>query len=672
MGVETLVSLTPDTLLEKVPGIGPAFAKKYERLGVTTAGELLFYFPRRWDDFSRPSPIASAKIGHTITVRGTILQIESHRSPQKRVWVTTALIQDANGAIRVVWFNQPYLARLFRPKTEWIFTGPVVRSKSGIVLQSPVYEQKPGIYPIYPENQGLSSKMIRRHIRTILPLASKMQDFLPAPLRATEQLLPLSLALSTIHFPESVQQIDGAKTRLAFDELFLIALRTLSIRRELAQATAPVMHVNDRLLKRFSEHLPFKLTNAQRKAAWEIVQDLAKSTPMNRLLEGDVGSGKTVTAMFGVLTAKANNYQSVWMAPTEILAEQHCKTATTLLAGMDVSVGIMTATRKEKRDADLIIGTHALLSQGVTFPRLGLLIVDEQHRFGVKQRAQLRENHDLTPHLISLTATPIPRTLALALYGDLDLSILDEVPSDRKPIVTKVVPPTGRESAYDFIRSQIKQGRQAFVVTPLIEPKNKTSPEEVERKSAMAEFGKLTKMIFPDLRIGLLHGKLGGKEKRAVMEKFSQGGLDLLVSTAVVEVGIDIPNATVMMIEGAERFGLAQLHQLRGRVGRAKHQSYCFCFAESWSENTKKRLTAFVTAKNGFELAELDLQLRGPGELAGIRQAGLPDLKMASLTDSFAIQKARRAAETIVAEGIEKFPLLAAKLREFTHARHLE
>jgi ATP-dependent DNA helicase RecG len=672
MGTSSPLPITSATPLLRISGIGPTLAKKYQRLGLETAGDLLNFFPRRWDDFSHPEPIARLRPGSQAVIQGTILQIASRRSPQKRWWVTDALITDQSGAIRAVWFNQPYLTRVLRPKTTWVFAGGVVRGKSGVALQSPVFEMNPEVCPVYPETSGLTSKMIRRHMRLVLPLSARLPDPLPPAVVANEHLIPLSLALKTIHFPETIERVHAAKTRLAFDELFFIILRTLTVRQELSQASAPVMHINERLLRKFSENLPFTLTDAQRKAAWEIVQDLSKPVPMNRLLEGDVGSGKTVTAMFGVITAKANNLQSVWMAPTEILAAQHFETAGKLLAPMNLSVGIMTGTTKENKDADIVIGTHALLTQGVTFPRLGFLIVDEQHRFGVKQRAQLREKHNLIPHLLSMTATPIPRTLALALYGDLDLSILDEVPTDRKMIDTKIVPPTGREKAYEFIGEQIRQGRQAFVITPLIEPKNKTSPEEIERKSAVAEFEKLTKTVFPDLRIGLLHGKLSGKEKQAVMDKFSQGGVDILVSTAVVEVGIDVPNATVMVIEGAERFGLAQLHQLRGRVGRGKHQSYCFCFAESWSDVVKRRLHAFVTAKNGFELAELDLTLRGPGELTGIRQSGLPDLKMASLTDSFLIQRARRAAEQIMKEGMRRYPLLTDKLKEFTHARHLE
>lgn len=670
MGPPTSLSLT--TPLPRLPGMGTILAQKFARLGIATAGDLLFYFPRRWDDFSSPRPIASLTSGETATVRATILQIQTTRSPKKRIFVTTALLQDESGAIKAVWFNQPYLTRLFRPKTTWIFTGKAVRSPRGIILESPQYERQPGIFPVYPETAGVSSKMIRRHVRTVLPLAKTIAEYLPDAVLTDEKLMGISSSLRSIHFPETPEAAEQAKERLAFDELFFLALRMLVLKKEIHQAQAPPMKINEGLLKRFADALPFKLTNAQRKAAWEIVQDLAKPTPMNRLLEGDVGSGKTVTAMFGVLTAVDNGLQVVWMAPTEILALQHYQTTRDLAKSFNLRVGIITGAKKENRDADLTIGTHALLTEGVTFPRLGLLIVDEQHRFGVKQRAQLREGHDLVPHLLSMTATPIPRTLALAIYGDLDLSILDESPSGRQLIKTSVVPPSGRENAYRFIREQIREGRQAFVITPLIEPQKMTSFAEIEQKSAIAEYEKLKKSVFPEFKIGLLHGKLKPKDKQAVMERFAAGKLDILVSTAVVEVGIDVPNATVMMIEGAERFGLAQLHQLRGRVGRREHPSYCFCFAESWSATTKKRLKAFLTAKNGFELAELDLQLRGPGELAGVRQAGLPDLKMASLSDSFMIQRARRAAEKIIEEGIDRYPQLSTKLKEFIGARHLE
>ena len=507
-------------------------------------------------------------------------------------------------------------------------------------------------------------------------------DYLPDEIIGKENLISENEAIRKIHFPAKTIDIEIAKKRLGFDELFLIGLKMLLIKKELAQENGLLMKIDEGLLKKFVRDLPFKLTNAQRRSAWEIICDLGRNIPMNRLLEGDVGSGKTVVAAMAVLIVSKNHCQSVWLAPTEILANQHYKNVSKLLRKFDVRVGLLTSANKlaDIEKDDLIIGTHAILQKDVSFPSLGLIIIDEQHRFGVKQRAHLRQTANssqqtaVIPHLLSMTATPIPRTLALSLYGDLDISIIDEMPAGRQKIITRVVNPQNRDKSYDFIRAQVKSGRQVFVICPLIEPKDrlKVNLFDMDRKSAVQEYEKLSKTVFPDLKIALLHGRMKSKEKDATMKKFHDGKLDILVSTAVVEVGINVVNATVMMIEGADRFGLAQLHQFRGRVGRGKHQSYCFLFAESWSDDTKKRLDAMTTSNNGFELAEKDLQIRGPGELIGIRQSGLPDLKMASLSDIIMVKKARKAAEKIVAEGIENYPSLVEKLEEFETERHLE
>lgn len=660
----------PKNRVDELPGVGETIAGKLSKLGIETISGLLYYFPYRWVDFSHPVSIGQVRAGSEAVIQGKVLSAATERSPRRRIFVTTALVQDGTGAIAVVWFNQPYLERVFHAGTSWIFAGKVTRGPNGFTMESPDYERSPGIFPIYGETEGLTSKMIRRYVLEALPVAVSIPDPLPQEIIADEELLSLPHAIHAIHFPKSQGELSEARKRLAFDELFFLSLRIQSIRKELATANAPRVTVDEGKGRAFVQSLPFQLTDAQRKAASEILRDLGKPTPMNRLLNGDVGSGKTVVALVAAKAVIENGYQVAWLAPTEILVHQHFETVKRLAPGL--KIGVLTGSRKERdEDDDVAIGTHALLEEKVTFPRLGLLIVDEQHRFGVKQRARLRGRSDLVPHLLSMTATPIPRTLALSLYGDLDISVLDELPPGRRKVRTHIVPPVKRGDAYGFIRDQIRVGRQAFVVCPLIEATKNTSLAELDRKSAVAEYEKLKEKVFSDLRIGLLHGRMSGKEKDRVMKEFKDGQLHLLVSTAVVEVGIDVPNAAVMMIEGAEQFGLAQLHQLRGRVGRSKHQSYCLVFTDQWNEKIAARLKAFVSAKDGFELAEKDLELRGPGELAGIRQSGLPDLKMASLSDITLIQKAREHAAWAL-ERLDRFPRLIEAFGDYVRIRHLE
>ncbi len=675
-----------ETPVQYLTGVGPVMAKKLKRLGIETVRDLLFYFPRAWDDFSKPQPIRNLQIGQDAIIKATIAQIKQSRTRRKWMSIVEALLVDDSAQIKAIWFNQPFLMKILKPGDEWLFAGKVGYDRNLKVKILNVFQYEnpsadgPMILPVYPETEGLTSKYLRKLLKPLIVQVDQLSgDFLPENILLEEDLIDLNNALKNIHFPSKTPDVEIAKKRLAFDELFLIALKMLKIKKELSENRSVALKFDPSILKKFVENLPFKLTNAQRKAAWEIIKDLERRVPMNRLLEGDVGSGKTVVAAMAVLVAAKNNAykaQSVWLAPTEILANQHFKNVRELLKPFNISIGLLTSANKKAdlSEDDLIIGTHALLQKNVTFENLGLIIIDEQHRFGVKQRAYLRKQGDLIPHLLSMTATPIPRTLALALYGDLDISIIDEMPPGRQKVITRVISPENRQKAYDFIRQEIQNGRQVFVICPLIEPKDSKLINlfEVDRKSAVQEYEKLSKQIFPDLKIGLLHGRQKSKEKDATMKKFHGGKLDILVSTAVVEVGIDVSNATIMMIEGAERFGLAQLHQFRGRVGRGQHQSYCFLFSESWSENTQKRLEAMINCQNGFELAEKDLQIRGPGELIGIRQSGLPDLKMASLSDIIMVKKARSSAEKIINEGIGKYPELLAKLKEFEIERHLE
>jgi len=696
-----------ETSVQYLIGVGPVMAKKLKRLGIENVRDLIFYFPRTWDDFSKTQAIGGLQIGQDVIIKAKILQIKQSRTRRKWMSIVEALLVNDSAQIKAIWFNQPFLMKILKPGDEWLFAGKVgydrkIGTKTLSVYQ---YEKEPIILPVYSETEGLTSKYLRRLIKPIIPQVDRLiTDFMPDDIIESEKLIKESQALEKIHFPKKSDDIEIAKKRLSFDELFLIALRMLQIKKELSQNNAAALQCETTILQNFVAKLPFKLTNAQRKAAWEIIKDLSRKIPMNRLLEGDVGSGKTVVAAMAVLVTAKNNLQSVWLAPTEILANQHYQNVSKILMPFKIKVGLLTAANKlaDLLKDDLIIGTHALIQKDVSFPRLGLIIIDEQHRFGVKQRAHLRRSHserseespatagsrinreilrrssqnDIIPHLLSMTATPIPRTLALGLYGDLDISIIDEMPPGRQKVITRVVGPENRQKAYDFIRREVHAGRQVFVICPLIQKTEdgrlKTELFEEDRRTAVEEYEKLSKNIFPDLKIGLLHGRLKSKEKEATMEKFHKGKLDILVSTAVVEVGIDVPNATVMMIEGTEHFGLAQLHQFRGRVGRGAHQSYCFLFSDGWSENTKKRLEALTTCDNGFELAEIDLQIRGPGELVGIRQSGLPDLKMASLSDIIMVKKARIAAEKVIDEGIENYPKLVEKLKELETECHLE
>lgn len=679
-----------DTQVKFLLGVGPKFAEKLERLGIYSVRDLIFYWPRAWADFSNPRKIAGLRIHEDCIIKAKIVSIEPIRSPKKWMSIVHAELEDGDGStIKAVWFNQPYLVNALKVDDEWIMAGKVGWDfKKKCKTFSPVQMEKdPVILPIYPLTEGLTSKFLRKIIKPQLMRFDNEMEFLPRSVLEQEKLLGLNEAICNIHFPENIELLQKAKKRLAFNELFLIALRFLSIKKELQQNNAPEMKIDEVLLKDFVEKLPYKLTNAQRKSAWEIIQDLARCIPMNRLLEGDVGSGKTVVAAMAALVAIKNGYQVVWLAPTEILSNQHYQSVAKLLHPFNIKVGLLTSTNKKAdlENDDLVIGTHAVLQKNVNFPNLGLIIIDEQHRFGVKQRAYLRaKNHtrtsevrvevmdEMLPHLLSMTATPIPRTLALALYGDLDISIIDELPKNRIPTITKVVEPKDRDKAYEFIEKEIKNGRQAFVVCPLIE-ESETSDKlfDTTKKSVMVEHGKLTKR-FPELKIGLMHGKLKSKEKDAVMEDFTNKKIDILVSTAVVEVGIDIPNATVMMIESADQFGLAQLHQFRGRVGRGAHQSYCFLFSESDSIKTLERLNAMSRTNNGFELAQFDLETRGAGEVIGLAQSGLEDLKMASLTDTINLSRARMVVAKIIEEGLEKYPALCEKLKEFEVERHLE
>ena len=633
--------------------------------------------------------------------------------------LTQAVVQDDSGAIKVIWFNQPYLPKVIKNGDSVYLIGKTSLGREGLYLSNPAYEKIGGISPVYPETEGLSSKWLRYIIKPILTnIKNTLPDTLPEKIINDCGLMPFQKAIWQIHFPDSLNLAQRAKERFSFEELFFIELWVLRERAKLAQEKAAAIPINLEKLQKLVKSLPFKLTDAQRKSAWQILKDLEKPRPMNRLLEGDVGSGKTVVAALAILNTIKAGYQAVLMAPTEILAKQHFKTIWEILKDFKMDVGLMTGktdkfySKKLKNDSieisrkkllekaaagaiDLIIGTHALIQDKVKFGKLALVIVDEQHRFGVEQRARLCQpgGHPTSaqladvgcptktiPHLLSMTATPIPRTLALTIYGDLDLSIIDQLPKGRKKIITKIISPEERKKTYDFIRNEVKTGRQAFVICPRIEGTNEAkrlgllAETESHVKAVKEEYEKLSKEVFPDLKVAMLHGKMAGLEKERVMRDFRNKKTDILVSTSVVEVGVDVPNATVMAIEGTDKFGLAQLHQFRGRVGRAEHQSYCFLFTESAAKKTNPRLRAMITAENGFELAEKDLEIRGPGDFSGQRQWGIPDLVMDSMGNASLVSVTRNAAKEILTQDplLKNYPLLKERLSRFREKIHLE
>jgi len=704
------------TSIEEIPRVGPQYQKRLKKLGIKTVGQLLFHFPHRYEDFSNLIPIAKAEPGGPFCFQGEILDIKNIYTFRKRMVLTQATIGDETGQLKVIWFNQPYLINTFKKGEYVCLAGKIAKKGGAKYLSSPAYEKIPKdfrfnaglthtgrLIPVYPETEGLSSRWLRFIVKPLLAkLKNQIPDSLPEKISKKYDFLPFQKAIWQIHFPDSLKLAEEARKRFAFEELFNLSLFVLREKMKLAKEKAIAIPLNLALIQEFTKSLPFKLTNAQKKCAWQILKDLEKPRPMNRLLEGDVGSGKTVVAAMAALNVARSKFQVAFMAPTEILAKQHFKTINGLLEKFNLNIGLITGkesycdnkkiTRKEllrklgEGKIDVLIGTHALIKEKIKFKNLALVIIDEQHRFGVEQRAKLCQRKDFIPHLLSMTATPIPRTLSLTIYGDLDLSIIDELPKGRKKIITKIIQPKDKKETYNFIRAEVKEGRRVFVICPRIEPakislENNLDGEPsqqllswMEVKAVKDEYQKLSKEIFPDLKIGMLHGKMKTQEKERVMEEFKKGGIDILVSTSVVEVGVDIPNATVMMIEGSEKFGLAQLHQFRGRVGRSDYQSYCFLFTDSPGIVTNKRLRALMICENGFELAEKDLTIRGPGDFSGSRQWGIPDLAMDSLKDIFLVQNSRVAAKEILTEDpeLKNFPLLREKLEEFQRSVHLE
>jgi ATP-dependent DNA helicase RecG len=680
-----------------VKGMGTARARRLERLGVYTIEDLIYFFPRRYDDFSRLRTIDQLQYGEEVTIVG-IIQEAINQKTRKGIHLTRVGIYDGTGTIEAVWFNQPYLVRQLRSGRRIVVSGRVDQYLGRLTFQSPQWEpwkdklvHTGRLVPVYALTEGLSARHLRSLIQSVVEhWAPQVSDCLPSSLRQAYDLADVSTAICQIHFPDDWDALANARHRLCFEEFLLVQLGVLKQRVSWQERPGRPMVVDRTVLDAFVNALPFTLTAAQQRVVGEITNDLQRPCPMSRLLQGDVGSGKTVVALAAMLVAVANGMQAVIMAPTEILAEQHHRTLTMILdkvAGkvsvpdgtaqrllsqlrVGLLVGSLSQAEKDERrrqiaagELDVVVGTHALIQEGVTFRDFGLAVIDEQHRFGVAQRAALRQKGH-NPHVLVMSATPIPRTLALTIYGDLDISTLDELPPHRQEITTKWLAPLERERAYAFLRGQIEKGRQAFIICPLVE-----ESERVEAKAAVSEYKRLQDEVFPDLRLGLLHGRMSSADKEDVMTRFRQGEYDVLVTTPVVEVGIDVPNASVMLVEGADRFGLAQLHQFRGRVGRGEHQSYCLLLAETPSFEGEQRLRIIETTQDGFLLAEEDLKMRGPGEFFGTRQSGLPDLRVARLGDVRVLEQARRAAVDLFREDSTlsqpEHQLLAQRVREF-------
>jgi ATP-dependent DNA helicase RecG len=680
--------------LTVLTGVGKVMADKYESVGVKTLGDLLYYFPRRYDDYSQLKPINRLQYGDELTIIATVQSFLTTQLKNRNMSRIEVIVSDGTGFLRLVFFRggdtAHYLENRFQRGTQLVVSGKVEMYLGRLQMSNPDFEplekthlNTNGIIPVYPLTAGLTQNEVRRDIHQVINFyCNRVADFLPAEVKRSAALIDLPVALHQIHYPSNQDLLVSARERLSFDEIFLLQLGMIQQRQNWYAVAARKYAIPDTDFTSLTDHLPFQLTGAQNKVLSEIRADLDSGRPMNRLLQGDVGSGKTVIAALAAYVIAAGGAQSAIMAPTSILAEQHYQTLQKLSVKMEGNapihqneIRLLTGDTPQKEREEiragledgsikLLIGTHALIEDPVKFKDLQYVVIDEQHRFGIAQRAALRLKGE-SPHLLVMTATPIPRSLALTLYGDLDLSIIDEMPAGRQPVETHVLPPIERERAYQMIRSQVNQGYQAFIVYPLIE----SNENNDEVKAAVDEHEKMQHEVFPDLKLGLLHGRMKPDEKEDVMKRFRNKDFQILVSTTVIEVGVDVPNATVMLIEGANRFGLAQLHQLRGRVGRGSDQSFCLLVPDNEDAVENERLTVMTQTNDGFVLAEKDLQQRGPGDFIGYRQSGYSELKLASIMDVKTIEKARNLAQELFkkdpALSLPENALLGEKLSDF-------
>ena len=719
------VEISPDTPLSDLFAIRPDQKKALSRLRIVTARDLLLYLPARYEMRGRESAISGLSKGDTATIYGRVASVKTSRGFRTRIPMGEAQIEDGSGSIKAVWFHQPYIAKTLHPGSAVKVSGTIQERKGELYLANPRIEpladipdsssslfgtidQPEAMLPIYPETQGVSSLWLRHHIETLIKkgIHEQIADPIPEEILKRYHLPSLSTALVWVHAPQKEPDATAARKRFAFEEIFVIQLARMRDRALYNSRQAFSAPITPEALATFTKRFPFPLTRAQSRVIDEALTDIATERPMARLIEGDVGSGKTAVAAIATYAAiscappdnRFARLQVAYMAPTEILARQHFESFLEYFHGTGIGIGLITGSGCVKfpskvdpsgttpisrtqflrflKDGELsiVIGTHALIEKTVAFRHLALAIVDEQHRFGTMQRAKLLRKGERVPHLLSMTATPIPRTLALTIYGDLDLSVIDELPPGRLPVATRIILPSERKGVYETVRGELAAGRQAYVICPRIDEPDPTKALALNATSVTEEAKRLKKDVFPHYEIGILHGKLLPKEKEAVMEKFSRGDIHILVATSVVEVGVNVPNATMMVIEGAERFGLAQLHQLRGRIARSRHQAHCFLFTDTKSASSLTRLKAIVGAKNGFELAEKDLMIRGAGELSGMRQSGISDIGMEAIRNLKLVEAARAEARAIIANDPELsgVPHLKARVDHTNKTGHFE
>ena len=665
------------TSLDKIKGVGPKTYEQFSLAGIKTVGDLLTFLPRKHEDFTEVVKISDIHPGK-MTIRAKCEKI-STRPVRRGLRLTTAVLADETGKLQAVWFNQPYRVSQLSGGDEFYFSGEFEFNYNRYQLTNPSAEkvsdmpvQTDRLLPIYPAIKGLKSQLVRKILSELKPMMTMLPETLPLDIVKSEGLASYSQAFLGMHFPKDVSDIARARERLSFEELFELLLGALLNKKDNNSLTGWNIPFDQPTVSNFVKKLPFALTNAQRLAAWEILQDFETGKPMNRLLQGDVGSGKTVVAGLVACQVAQAGLQTAILAPTEILASQHAETLSKLLSPFGINVALYTGSVKGKSrqellknlkngKIDVIVGTHALIQPGVEYKKLGFVVIDEQHRFGVEQRQALLNKSKYLPHLLAMTATPIPRSLALTLYGELDVSILNEMPKGRRPITTKIWSPININKLYEQVDKELAKGRQAYIICPLIDD----NPDN-DKKSVDREYKKFQSTIFNHRRIGLLHGRLTSQEKDSVMRKFANGEIDILVSTTVVEVGVDVPNATVMVIENADQFGLSQLHQLRGRVGRGKFDSYCF-LVMTGTDKSSQRLREIESSQDGFYLAEVDMKLRGPGEIYGKAQHGALNLQIATLADAKMIVRARKAAEKFVNsdENMLKYSQLASAVERY-------
>ena len=695
------------TPIENIKYIGEKQTKKLKRIKINTLGDLLFYFPEHYEDFSHIVKIQDLRLNESAVIKGKIIEVNESRSFKKKMSILTLLLVDDSASVEVVFFNQSFLKQTFQKGEEIIIAGKLRFKGTSVYFSPTVYEKTNKeelthlreIMPVYKETKGLSSKYIRFLLKPLVDsFKNKFPETLPEEVIRENNLMSFKEAFEQIHFPKTMESAQRAKERFVFEQLFLISLFSLKKKYEMKNEKAQKMEIKEDVLERLKDSLPYNLTSAQKRVVKQVLNDLNIPHPMNRLIQGDVGSGKTVVAGSVALNAVRNKTQVVIMAPTEILAKQHFKTIFDLLKRFRINVGLLTGKEDKyysyklknetieisrerllkkcaEGEIDILIGTQALIVKKekdkkpkVLFKNLGLVVIDEQHRFGVKQRKELcLENNDKVPHLLSMTATPIPRSLALTIWGDLDLSIIDKMPKGRKEVKTSIILPIEREKTYRFIKEELMKGNQCFVICPRIE---EDESSKLELKNVKDEYEKLKEM-FPDFKIEMLHGKMKTKEKDEIMKNFKKKKFQILVSTSVIEVGIDIPDATVILIEGADRFGLSQLHQFRGRVGRSNKQSFCFLATDSNNKKTIERLKAMEKYSSGFKLSEIDLKLRGPGDFLGVKQWGFSDYIMEALKDIKMVEKAKEAAKKILPR-IREYPSTLKRLESFEEKIHIE